>query len=98
MDRLADWIDSAADEADQKLLFQLAPLLLFLAGFQDFITVIGLVGVFIGVVEGILIVLIFKKAKQKGDREPEYTIRIPRIILFILATILIAGAVAEVVL
>ena len=53
---------------------------------------------FIGVVEGILIVLIFKKAKQKGDREPEYTIRIPRIILFVLATILIAGAVAEIML
>jgi len=75
-----------------------APLLLFLAGFQDFIAVIGLVGVFIGVVEGILIVLIFQKAKQKGDRKPEYTIRVPRIILFVLATILIAGAIAEIML
>ncbi|MCH7605313.1 amino acid permease [Patescibacteria group bacterium] len=74
------------------------PLLLFLAGFQDFITVIGLVGVFIGVVEGILIVLIFQKAKKKGDRKPEYNVSLPPVFLVALVGILIAGAVAEVIL
>jgi len=76
----------------------IAPLLLFLAGFQDFVVVIGLVGVFIGVVEGILIVLIFKRAKQKGDRDPEYNVRLPSVFLVLLVGILIAGAIAEVVL
>jgi len=80
------------------LLAVAAPLMLFLLGFRDFIMVIGLVGVFIGAVEGILIVLMFQKAKKMGDREPEYTVHFPRIVLYALMAVLVVGAAAEILL
>lgn len=74
----------------------LTPLALFLLGFREFIAVIGLVGAFMGAVEGIIIVLIYARAKGKGDREPEYSLRIPVIVLFAAAALFLAGAIAEV--
>lgn len=70
------------------------PLVLFLSGFRQFISVVGLVGGVMGAVEGILVILMFRKAKTMGDRTPEYEIRIPFLLLFLLAIILIGGAVA----
>ena len=65
------------------------PLALFLAGFREFLTIIGIVGTVMGGVEGVLMILIFKIAKRKGDRIPEYEIRIPSFLLFLIAIILI---------
>jgi len=49
------------------LLVLVAPLTLFMAGLHSFISVIGLVGgLFLGV-EAILIVLVYWRAKKKGD-------------------------------
>lgn len=76
-------------------LMVLIPLVPFLIGVREFIGVIGLVGVFIGAAEGLLIIRIFQKAKTMGDRTPEYQIRVPSFIIFILASILIGGAAAE---
>lgn len=72
-----------------------APLILFLIGFRSFIETIGLVGTFIGVIEGIAIILIFKKAKQLGNREPEYSLKVPSFLLYFLIIILILGAVLQ---
>ena len=74
------------------------PLLLFLLGFREFIQVISVVGGMIGALEGILIVLIFQKAKTKGDRVPEYSIKVPSPVLFFLAALLAGGAAATLVL
>lgn len=71
------------------------PLALFLLGFREFISVVGVVGGVMGAVEGILVILMFRKAKAMGDRIPEYQIRIPAILLFILGVILVGGAAAE---
>jgi tyrosine-specific transport protein len=71
------------------------PLVLFLLGFREFIAVIGTVGAFVGVVEGAVIVFVYKKAKQKGDREPEYSLRVPHAMLIAVVLLLLAGAVAE---
>jgi len=75
-----------------------APLALFLLGFRSFIEVIGLVGAGIGAFEGVLIILIFQKAKTRGDREPEYSLRVPQIVLIPLVAMLAAGALAEILL
>ncbi len=72
------------------------PLVLFLLGFRSFINIIGFVGTVIGVIEGIIIVLIFKKAKTLGDREPEYSLKIPSILLYSLIAILILGAISQI--
>jgi len=71
------------------------PLLLFLIGFRSFIGTIGFVGTIIGVIEGIVIILIFKKTKTMGDRKPEYSLKVPSILLCFLMAIFILGAVSQ---
>jgi len=72
------------------------PLILFLIGFRSFIGTIGFVGTVLGVIEGIIIVLIFKKAKTMSDRQPEYVLKVPSILLYFLIAIFILGAVSQV--
>jgi hypothetical protein len=71
------------------------PMLLFLLGLRSFISVLGFVGMFTGVIEGILIVLIFRKIKQAGNRTPEYSLKIPAWVLYSLIVILILGTVSQ---
>jgi len=71
------------------------PLLLFLIGFRSFIATIGFVGTIIGVIEGIIIILIFKKAKTLGDREPEYSLKIPVFLLYFLIALLFLGGISQ---
>ena len=71
------------------------PLFLFLVGFRSFITTLGFVGTVVGVIEGIIIILIFKKAKTAGNREPEYSLKIPSWLLCFLIAILIFGALSQ---
>ncbi|MBI2098224.1 MAG: amino acid permease [Candidatus Wildermuthbacteria bacterium] len=69
-----------------------SPILLFLLGLREFIFVIGVVGALVAALEGSVIALIYRTIKEKGDREPEYSIRIPRPILFGAAVLLVLGA------
>lgn len=71
------------------------PLILFLIGFRSFIGTIGFVGTALGVIEGIIIVLIFKKAKTMSDRQPEYSLKIPSVLLYFLMAIFILGAISQ---
>lgn len=71
------------------------PLFLFLIGFRSFIETIGFVGTIVGVIEGVAIVLIFKKAKQIGNRNPEYSLKVPSFLLYFLMLIFILGAVSQ---
>lgn len=72
------------------------PLILFLIGFRGFIETIGFVGTIIGAIEGAVIVLIFKKVKIFGDRQPEYSLKIPSILLYFLIGIFILGAISQI--
>ena len=73
--------------------FIIIPLIIFLLGVKSFITVIGITGAFAGSLDGILIVLMYWKAKKKGKRMPEFKLGKIRwvgmalIILFILGII-----------
>jgi amino acid permease len=71
------------------------PLFLFLFGLRDFITVISIVGVIIGTIEGITVILIFQKAKKQGDRQPEYSLTIPLFLLYGLILVLALGAIIQ---
>jgi len=73
----------------------LAPVVLFLFGFREFIMVLGLVGIVIGATEGTLIVLAYHKAKRMGDRVPEYSLRLPKVLPYLVLLIIVGGAVAE---
>jgi len=71
------------------------PLFLFLAGFRNFIGTLGFVGTVVGVVEGVAIILIFKRAKKSGNRTPEYSLKIPSLLLYLLIAILVLGAISQ---
>jgi len=72
-----------------------SPLLLFLSGIREFIWVIAFVGTFIGLIEGTMIILVYKKAQKQGDKIPEYTLKIPRYIPYFVIIVLVLGAIAQ---
>lgn len=66
------------------------PLLLFLK-FQNFVQVVGFAGTILGTIEGIIILLIFKRAKKLGDRIPEYSLNVPSYLIYVLMAIFLLG-------
>lgn len=72
------------------------PFILFLIGFRGFIETIGFVGTVIGAIEGVVIILIFKNIKKLGDRIPEYSFKIPPILLYFLIAVFILGAFSQI--
>lgn len=74
------------------------PLFIFLWGVTGFIRTISIAGSIAGGTGGVLIVLMFWKAKKKGKRKPEYTIfSKTRILGWILILIFILGIINTVV-
>ncbi|MEX2090517.1 MAG: aromatic amino acid transport family protein, partial [Candidatus Paceibacterota bacterium] len=75
------------------LLTVFPPLLLFLGGFRAFIDIMSLAGsVAIGL-EGIILILVYIKSKSKGDRVPEYSLELPKIVYYFLMLIFLSGIV-----
>lgn len=72
------------------------PLIVFLAGAKSFITVIGVTGAFAGGIDGILIVLMYWKARKKGTRQPEYKLGKKHIMGLILIILFIIGIINEI--
>ena len=73
----------------------LSPLVLLLLGVKEFIWVIAFVGAFLGLTEGTAIVLIYRKAKKLGDRIPEYSLKIPRGLIYFIIVVLFFGTIAH---
>lgn len=72
------------------------PLALFLAGVRNFVGVLGIVGAVMGTIDSVAIIAVFWKAKTGGTRIPEYSLSLPRSILFFLAAVLALGGAAAV--
>lgn len=72
------------------------PLLIVLLNLLSFIEVIGISGAIIGGVDGIIIISMFKKAKQKSQREPEYQLKIPNFITYIIYGVFSLGIIYEI--
>ncbi len=72
------------------------PTILFLVGFQNFIGTISFMGTILGTIDGVIIVLMYQKAKKIYDREPEYSLKIPSFLIYLLVLLFILGAVAQV--
>lgn len=60
------------------------PLFLALSGFTTFIATLGITGAIAGGIDGVLIVLAYWKAKKLGDRKPEYSLKTPKIVGWVL--------------
>ncbi len=67
------------------------PFLILAAGVDNFIKTMGFAGALMGGVEGVLLILMYRKADKCGDRNPEYDIVTSKPIEYLLAAIFIAG-------
>lgn len=74
------------------------PLILFMLGFDGFIKIIGLVGAVALGIDGVLVLLMHQRAKKMGTRKkPEYNIKIPPVVNYILSGLLVLGVFLEIV-
>ncbi|MFA4953276.1 MAG: aromatic amino acid transport family protein [Candidatus Pacearchaeota archaeon] len=76
------------------------PLVLFIIlnflNFASFIAIISIGGVVSGGLTGILILLMIKKAKEKGNRKPEYSLKFNKFILYFIGLIFLLGIIYEI--
>jgi len=83
------------------ILVSLIPLILYSVVYFfnliDFVGVLGIAGVVSAGVTGILVILMNKKAKNEGDRKPEYSIPINWLIIGVITIVFIAGIFIELV-
>jgi tyrosine-specific transport protein len=77
------------------LIASLVPLVLFLLGARNFIEIIGWVGTVLGGLEGILILSLHRAAQRKGDRAPEYSVRVSPLLFAVLATVFAAAIIYQ---
>lgn len=75
----------------------IVPLILYLLGVYNFITIITILGAIMGGIEGTAIVLIYYKAKRIGTEIPDYNLKYPVILKYIMISIFIIGLVATLV-
>jgi len=66
-------------------------LILFLSGAKSFIRVLEITGALMGGLTGVLIIALFLRAKEKGERVPAYSLNLPRALVFILILIFLLG-------
>jgi tyrosine-specific transport protein len=71
------------------LLTVLPPYILFLAGVRNFIDIIGMAGGAAISIEIVLLILLYAKAKKNGDRIPEYSINLPKTLLYLIIVVLV---------
>lgn len=85
------WYDYHLSEKKAWALTCFVPLIVFILGLRDFITVVNIAGGIAGGFVGLLIIIIFYKSKKKGDLKPAYEIKVPLALSFIMILIYIAG-------
>lgn len=78
------------------ILACLVPLLAYLAGFKNFILVIGFLGAVAGGLHGMTVLWVHAKAKKMGDRTPEFRVKAPKLLAWFLATVFVLGIIYEV--
>jgi amino acid permease len=64
-----------------------------IGGIHSFITILGISGAIAGGLEGILLMLIYWKAKSSGDRAPEYNLPLGLLPVFLLIAVFFIGAI-----
>lgn len=75
------------------LLVMLPPYILFLLGLRNFIDIIGLVGGLVISIQLISLIFVYTKARESGERIPEYSISFPKWLLYFMILIFSLGAI-----
>lgn len=73
------------------LLGVVVPIVIFLIGQPEFTKVIIVTGGIFGGLDGIIILLTALRARRTGDRQPEFTLRVPAVVHWIVALMFLAG-------
>lgn len=71
------------------------PIFAYFFLISDFVLVIALVGSIAGGFEGIVTILIYRRAKKLGDRQPEYNLQLNRIFIFGLILLFTLGIIYQ---
>ena len=71
----------------------LIPLLVYMLGATSFIDIISLIGMFLAGINTAIIVLILRKARKTKSRVPEYRLRVPIVVNYVVAAAYIIAAV-----
>jgi hypothetical protein len=79
------------------LLFILPALIVFLTGAVSFIGIINLVGGVAVSIDMILLLLVFARARESGTRVPEFSVRIPHAVLYVLLGVFLFTAIYTVI-
>lgn len=90
------WFDLKLSEHFSWALACLVPFFIFLFGSRDFIKVIGFTGAVFAGLEGVLIIWIYKVARERGKRKPEFELKLPLAILILMVLIFLGGVVYEI--
>ena len=85
------WYDFKINKNLSWFLVCIVPIGLFVLGIRGFVPIIVLLGAFIAAIEGIAIVLIYKKAKRFSDKVPEYNLKVPDVLRYIIILIFVLG-------
>lgn len=75
------------------LLVAIPPAVLFWGGLRNFIDVISLVGAVAIGVQSVVLIFIYRRAQMRGERAPEFTVRIPWLLLYALVPVFLAGVI-----
>jgi tyrosine-specific transport protein len=74
-----------------------APIILFIAGLQQFIGIISFSGAVFGAITGIFIILIYQRAIKSGDKKPSYTLNLSKYVRWGLITLWALGGAYEII-
>ena len=89
--------DFAVNKRAAGLLVVLVPILAFSFGLQSFVNIIEFLGSVTVALSALILLLIFKAAKSKNNREPEYKLNLNSSVLVVLAVIFLIGFIQQVI-
>jgi len=73
------------------------PFLILIIMNPGFIEILGFTGTVFGAIDSIFLIILWQKAKIKGDRKPEYEIKINKWVSFMIMAFFLIGALYEII-
>ena len=89
------WYDFKINKWLAWLITGAAPLTLFLLGARNFVTVIGIIGALFFAFQAVVVLLIHKKSKS-SEIKPDYEIKLPNFVYYLIGLGAIFGALLEI--
>jgi tyrosine-specific transport protein len=85
------WYDLKLPHLPSWALASFVPLVLYALGVNNFIAIIGFTGAVTAGIDGILMFIVYLKARKNGQRKPEYKINLPKIAIYLMGGLFLVG-------